>query len=230
MRIHFFDRQDINESIKKSFDEYLAEYGKITYAYAIMNKKNPAQMVIINNHKEWFDRYIDNNYQFIDPVIIRSLNTIVDFSWDKEILTQSHYSLPRIFDEGISYNIDYGHTFVIHDYIGNLAVLSLIKYKESDIDVMKNRNMLLSFFISEHQKTIDLYHEEHQKNLICLSPREREILYWTGRGKTYPEIAVILSISQRTVKFHISNVLRKLGVSNARHALRVCVELKLLED
>ena len=35
------------------------------------------------------------------------------------------------------------------------------------------------------------------------------MLKWTAVGKTYGEIGLILSIDQRTVKFHIVNAMRK---------------------
>uniref|UniRef100_UPI00384ACE79 helix-turn-helix transcriptional regulator n=1 Tax=Brenneria izbisi TaxID=2939450 RepID=UPI00384ACE79 len=61
------------------------------------------------------------------------------------------------------------------------------------------------------------------------SHRENEILYWASMGKTYPEIAMILDIKISTVKFHIGNVVKKLGVLNAKHAIRLGVELQLIK-
>lgn len=58
--------------------------------------------------------------------------------------------------------------------------------------------------------------------------REHEVLYWASMGKTYAEIATIIGISVRTVKFHMGNVVSKLGVSNARQAIRLGVELELI--
>lgn len=50
--------------------------------------------------------------------------------------------------------------------------------------------------------------------LQSLSPRELEILEWVGHGFTNPEIAEGLYISEKTVKTHVSNILRRLEVSN----------------
>ncbi len=47
-----------------------------------------------------------------------------------------------------------------------------------------------------------------------LTEREREVLRWVGAGKSNWEIARILAISERTAKYHISNILAKLGLSN----------------
>lgn len=45
-----------------------------------------------------------------------------------------------------------------------------------------------------------------------LSLREAEVLHWIREGKRNREIALILSIAERTVEKHVENILDKLGV------------------
>ena len=47
-----------------------------------------------------------------------------------------------------------------------------------------------------------------------LTPREREIASWVAKGKTNPEIAIILQANRRTVEKHMERILEKLGVEN----------------
>lgn len=47
-----------------------------------------------------------------------------------------------------------------------------------------------------------------------LTGREKEVLKWIGQGKSNWEISRILGISERTAKYHTSNILEKLGISN----------------
>jgi DNA-binding NarL/FixJ family response regulator len=51
-----------------------------------------------------------------------------------------------------------------------------------------------------------------------LTEREREILHMVAAGATNAEIARALWITQQTVKFHVSNIYRKLGVANRTEA------------
>lgn len=51
-----------------------------------------------------------------------------------------------------------------------------------------------------------------------VTPREIECLQWTARGKTAWEIATILGIAERTVNFHLSNVMGKLEVPSKHQA------------
>lgn len=48
----------------------------------------------------------------------------------------------------------------------------------------------------------------------ALSPREQEVLRQVARGASNKEIARALDIAETTVKIHVQNILRKLGVSS----------------
>jgi DNA-binding NarL/FixJ family response regulator len=52
-----------------------------------------------------------------------------------------------------------------------------------------------------------------------LTTREREIYSHITAGRSNAEIAEICCLSQKTVKFHVSNILRKLGVKNRLQAV-----------
>jgi DNA-binding NarL/FixJ family response regulator len=62
----------------------------------------------------------------------------------------------------------------------------------------------------------------------ALTRRELEILRLARDGVGNKEIARDLWITEQTVKFHLSNVYRKLGVSNRTRASRVAEHLDLL--
>ena len=50
--------------------------------------------------------------------------------------------------------------------------------------------------------------------LDSLSTREQEVMRLIARGYTYKEVGAELFISVKTVETHVSNVLRKLQLSN----------------
>jgi DNA-binding NarL/FixJ family response regulator len=51
-----------------------------------------------------------------------------------------------------------------------------------------------------------------------LTRREREIMGWVSSGHTNPKIARRLWVTEQTVKFHLTNIYRKLGVANRTEA------------
>jgi NarL family two-component system response regulator LiaR len=57
-----------------------------------------------------------------------------------------------------------------------------------------------------------------------LTTREREILTLLVAGKTNKEIAGQLSLSEGTVRFHVSNILSKMGASNRTEAVSLALQ------
>jgi DNA-binding CsgD family transcriptional regulator len=60
---------------------------------------------------------------------------------------------------------------------------------------------------------------------LGLTPREVDVLGLIARGYTNPEIANALFISDKTASVHVSNILRKLDVTNRREAAAVAHRL-----
>lgn len=234
----FFDNKQINNSIKNYLDKALERYGDVKYAYAIINKKNTTEMTVISNRPDWFEVYLENNYQHIDPVVITALNRITSFPWDENIMINLDLKLPKIFNMVKSYDITNGYTFIVHDNKNNLALLSIMTDKCCISDINKliecNKDKLQALLITVHDKTMSIYRDvdikPHRKkeNEEIFSRRENEILHWSSVGKTYQEIAIILGVKLGTVKFHMGKVVKKLGVMNGKHAIRLGIELKLI--
>jgi LuxR family transcriptional regulator, quorum-sensing system regulator CviR len=62
-----------------------------------------------------------------------------------------------------------------------------------------------------------------------VTPRELEILKWLGHGKSTWDISVILSRSERVVKWHVNNLMQKLSAQNRTQAVAIGMRLGLLE-
>ena len=88
---------------------------------------------------------------------------------------------------------------------------------------------LAGFVLDAFAGAASLPPAEVDPELDQLSPREREVLRHIARGYLYKEIALRLSISQKTVEAHVSAVLRKLQLSNRHELSRWAVERRLVD-
>lgn len=66
------------------------------------------------------------------------------------------------------------------------------------------------------------------ETITNLSEREKEVLSWSKRGKSSWEISAILNISERTVNFHVNNVMQKLNAVSRIQAVAVAIERGLI--
>ena len=60
-----------------------------------------------------------------------------------------------------------------------------------------------------------------------LTKRELEVLKWLKQGKSSWDISMILGRSERTVNFHVGNIVKKLDAMNRTHAVAIAVDNKL---
>ncbi len=61
-----------------------------------------------------------------------------------------------------------------------------------------------------------------------LTKREKEVLELLVDGKSNNEIAILLSISLATVRFHLTNIYSKLGAKNRIEAVTIALEHRLI--
>ncbi|XBS69276.1 LuxR family transcriptional regulator [Acerihabitans sp. KWT182] len=207
------------------------------FAYSVINKRHLEPPVIYSNYPtEWINKYINMTLYEYDPVIIIALQRITPFTWSDKIPPANNTCYKDIFKFAKKYNISNGHAFPLHDHDNNLATLSL--YTEGDTELFQH-------YIANHKKNIQqlllsiheryIIEKRHDQNSLRdkldkkLTSREIEALRWASIGKTYNEIAIIMGITESTVKFHIGNIIIKLGVVNAKHAIKKASDLHLLQ-
>jgi DNA-binding NarL/FixJ family response regulator len=69
---------------------------------------------------------------------------------------------------------------------------------------------------------------EHTDPFESLTERERQIMILLAQGKTYQEVGESLFISPKTVDFHRTNLMRKLGLENRAELTRFALERNLI--
>ena len=59
---------------------------------------------------------------------------------------------------------------------------------------------------------------------LGLTPKESEVLLWVAQGKSNSEVALILGITEATIKKHLENIFGKLGVEKRGAASLIALE------
>jgi DNA-binding NarL/FixJ family response regulator len=73
-----------------------------------------------------------------------------------------------------------------------------------------------------------LRHMSGPRGSTGLTEREQEVLTLMARGLPNKEIAAALTITERTVKFHVSSILGKLGAGNRTEAVSMAAQHGLI--
>ncbi|MBC3957385.1 helix-turn-helix transcriptional regulator [Pseudomonas sp. DOAB1067] len=73
---------------------------------------------------------------------------------------------------------------------------------------------------------INAWHLPHPKEL---TQREIEVLQWSAEGKTAADIAIILSLKERTINFHVASAILKMGATNKTAAVARAVKSGVIQ-
>lgn len=198
--------------------------GQIRFTYvsfrvsSLLGGTQPNTSSFNNYPAEWNACYQRNNYIAVDPLVAHCHNSVFPMLWGPEAFRNT----PELWRDMQSHGLNHGWSQSVHDIRGIVSTLSLSRTCEpitSNEFYSKTGHVLwlcnwLHSFMAQRLASACPPQNSHP-----LSPRETEILKWTAEGKTAAEIANILNLTTRTVGFHMSTIMRKLGVSNKASAV-----------
>lgn len=102
-------------------------------------------------------------------------------------------------------------------------------------ELMKGMSSILSnkIFVQEsimkEMKNTDIDRNSDLYKINSLTKREMEVLVQVANGMFNKEIAISLNISERTVKNHLSNIFKKLEVSDRTQAAVIAIKNNIVE-
>jgi len=211
--------------IKQALEAEVCNQGFNKFALFTAKKSNLSTALFLTNYpNDLVEKYKKNRSQLHDPIVRYGLHSVRPFSW-AECLRKGNEGLidkNQTRSGGDFYTDGYG--FTLNDNNGFFSLLCVTDSENTDITHMERRKAdLQMLLIRVHEllmrcpKIIDFF--SPPSPVESLTQREQEILRWASKGKTYAEISLIAAISERTVKFHMANIVEKLEVSNAKHAI-----------
>ncbi|MDD2318944.1 MAG: LuxR C-terminal-related transcriptional regulator [Geobacteraceae bacterium] len=181
--------------------------------------------------EEWLREYLSNNYFSIDFATRETFRTY-------NINHLSYLTTPNVKavvpKEVMSLNMDFGAR---EGYFHGSPPQAPGKHGSGFIFaghlIQQNRRTEAILKILVHHLHLALCHIFHSSpsnvNRPVLSSREKEVLNWLKHGKSSWEMSIILGISERTVNYHIYNIMAKLDTTNRPQAVAVATRLGLIE-
>ncbi|MDZ8236119.1 MAG: response regulator transcription factor [Nostoc sp. ChiQUE01a] len=112
-----------------------------------------------------------------------------------------------------------------------LGIRGILSSTSTEAEIITGVEAVASGLVVLHPDVLELLpmREKVVANPVqTLTPREMEVLGMLGYGLGNKAIAKRLQISEHTVKFHVSSIFQKLGVSTRTEAVTVGVRLGLI--
>jgi LuxR family transcriptional regulator len=188
---------------------------------------NPKTIMFNNYPTAWQEQYQAKNYLAIDPTVQRAIRSSLPILWTDDLFCPAQ----DLWEEARSFGLRYGWAQSIRDFNGAVGMLTLARSNdpitEKELDA-KMFNMAWLTQAAHLGMSRCLTPKLMPEAIAKLSNREIAVLRWTADGKTSGEIACILNIAERTVNFHINNVIAKLNATNKTSAAIKAAMLGLL--
>jgi DNA-binding CsgD family transcriptional regulator len=228
------DRLDAVEKTNEGYallKEVVAGYGLRHAAYLGMNIKGLTRTepyLAVTYTNDWVMHYRSQNYVDVDPVLSDSMKSILPMDW-KPLRAKSS-RVRRMFGEAVEHGVGtQGLSFPIRGRNGETAIFSITSdYSDATWADFKRRYMRDFQTLAVHVHQMILRAEGVVHEDASLSRREAECLQLAAHGKTFGEIAMILSLGERTVKFYVDIARHKLNSTNVTHAVAKALSMNLI--
>lgn len=174
---------------------------------------NPRVELVSNYPAPWQAHYASEQYLVRDPSVAQASRDSSLCVWDDQLFANE----PEMWSGARSAGLRYGWFMSSVETSGAASMLTLARSSEpiTQTELAANAQKMSWLTTATHFAYAKvLLQQQFREPQPQLTPREVEVLRWTGDGKTSSDIADILSISDNTVNFHIKNAIKKLGANN----------------
>tara|TARA_R110000868_G_scaffold10639_4_gene51674 strand:- start:82708 stop:83442 length:735 start_codon:yes stop_codon:yes gene_type:complete len=184
-------------------------------------------------YRSWHEYYQSSCYDEIDSTLAESYNRTLPIYWEVEAQLEKAKTEreKQMREESVKVGVTKGVSFPVHGPKEDFALFLVAERK--DENCLKNWKDLQYELMSAAY----IYYTYLQRYILKsapedtkyhLSSREIECLTLLAKDESVAQIAATMSITDRTVNFHIQNINKKLGVKNKHQAVKKAIDKKLL--
>lgn len=177
---------------------------------------------------EWVSYYLLHNMITSDPILRQASVSTDPFSWADLRTTPKEQSF---MDKALTFGVGCsGYSVPCKDKNGRRSVLSINSKMDPEswaAFIAANRDDLLILAQDLHVKGVSEAYAG-AGDVPQLSPREFECLKWTSMGKSYSDIAIILALSEHTIRSYLKMARLKLDSVTLAQAVTKATHLGLI--
>jgi LuxR family transcriptional regulator len=201
------------------------------YLVGIPAQGEQLQFVMLNNYpKSWQNHYRRNEYFLIDPTVQHAKANASFLVWSPSLF--EHEASDTLARDARDMGFNHGWTQPLRDTSGRFGALTLSRGEGAITaeELAEKLAMMQWLALVAHGMLFRTLLARQQNELIIqLTEREIEMLHLAASGKTSGDMAKALGLSERTVNFHMSNAIQKLGAENKTQAAVLAMQMGLLE-
>lgn len=214
--------------------ELKAEARRLGFDHCAYGVRLPLQLskpriIMFNTYPTtWQKRYQSRNYQCIDPTVQHGVRSQAPLIWTDEVFRNTR----EFWEEARGYGLRYGwsQSAVGPQSLRGMLTLSRRHGSLTTSELNAHGYQLVWLTQVVHQCMSKLLSARLLPEAdVDLSLREKDVLRWTAEGNSSTEIADALRITERTVNFHIANILKKMNCTNRTAAAVRATLLGLLD-
>lgn len=176
----------------------------------------------------WIARYLLRGYVEVDPIVRDGFARLLPFHWHEVAMGSD---TGEFFADAIAHGVgSQGYSIPVVDKArrrGLFSVNSVLPPALWTALVQRHEQEWASLAQIVHGKAIYELHGEADP-VPALSRRELECLHWTALGKDLKDIALILSLSEHTVRDYLKSARLKLGCATRSAAATRAIHLGII--
>lgn len=185
-------------------------------------------VVLLKNWPEgWFDVYLKSNFARTDPVLRLCRSSSSLFDWREAPYDPiAEPNAKKVMQQATDFGLVRGFSLPIHRPDGHQLCFSV---SGARVDMPECFRPALHFMMMQTFEHLLRHVDTFPDEANPLTPKEREVLCWAGKGKSASETAEIMKITERTVNAHAGAAMTKLGANNRTQAVVRAMKFRFID-
>jgi DNA-binding CsgD family transcriptional regulator len=175
----------------------------------------------------WLSTYREQRYYTIDPVASKLFSANEPMVW-RDVRARYKSKSARTFygraaEFGLKEGLSFGSRFA------RTPSASFFTCVGDELTRNPRHLAIVHYLLPHLHAALSKVHLGMLKTMPKLTRQELVVLNWAKYGKTNWEISLSMNISERTVKFHVENAIRKLQSANRAQAIAIALSQGLID-